>query len=217
MGQVAGVCCRQAPLRGLVGSLVGCAVLIGTVFLLRHLGAPWFLWGGLAVLVALLVPLFLANALAKFRPTNWLMWISPDGLWINLRSYQNHRLPEAVTVLHLPYGEIACARRHLETWSTPAEPSSLAGAHWKQESLELSLVSGDTAEIAKALAEERGRRAGGIRWMHQSVTVPSPGVVRIAWRGHGLNHDVVPGLGRVLDELRPYVKLADPTRTDRPR
>jgi hypothetical protein len=212
MGQVAGMCCRLSPLRGLVGGLIVCAFLIGIVFLLQHRGFPWFIWGGCALLAALLVPWFIGDALAKFRSANWLLWLCPDGLWINLRSYQNHRLPEAATVLHLPYEEIASAHRHIETWSTPATRSGRTVTQWKEESLELSLVSGDTREIARALADERGRRAA-IKGMHQAVTVPTAGIVRIAWRGHG--NDVVPSLTRVLDELSQRVKVVDPTRTDR--
>src|SRR4051794_40572002 len=101
MGPVDGMYCRQSPLRGLVGSLIFCAVLIGFVFLLWHGGFPGFVWGWCAVWAALLVPWILADALAKFRSTNWLLRLGPDGLWINLRSYQNHHLPEAATVLHL--------------------------------------------------------------------------------------------------------------------
>src|SRR5262249_35046532 len=84
---------------------------------------------------------------------------------------------------------------------------------WKEESLELHLASGDTREITQALANERGLPAG-LKSMKQSVTVPYPAVVRIAWRGKG--NDNVPRLGRVLNELTPYSKLAGPTRTDRP-
>ncbi len=43
--------------------------------------------------------------------------------------------------------------------------------------------------------------------------MPTPGVVRIAWRGHG--NDVAPPLTRVLEELSQRVEVADPTRTDR--
>ncbi len=211
MGRVAGTCCRQSPLRGLVAGLIFCAILIGSVLLLRHGGFPWFVWVWCAVWAALCVPWLLADALAKFRSTNWLLRLGPDGLWINLRSYQNRRLPEAATVLHLPYREIATARRHLETWSTPSEPTSLAGTHWRQESLELSLASGETREIAKALADERGRRAA-VKGTHQAVTVPAAGVVRIAWRGPG--DDVVPPLPRVLDELGRRIHVGEPTRTD---
>jgi hypothetical protein len=213
MDQVDGMCCRQSPLRGLVGSLIVCAFLIGFVFLLRHGGVSWFVCGGCAVLAALLKHLFLADALAKFRSTNWLLWIRPDGLWVNLRSYQNYHLPDAATVLHLPYEEIACAHRHLETWCTPSSGGS-PYTQWKEESLELHLASGDTREVAQALANERGLPAG-FKGMNLSVTVPSPGIVRVAWRGPG--NDVVPGLRRVLDELSPHLKLADPTRTDHPR
>jgi hypothetical protein len=212
MDHVPGLCCRQSRLRGLLGALIVCAVLFGFVFLLWHQGLPWFVWGGCAAPAALLALWFLADALAKFRSANWLLQLGPDGLWINLRSYQNRHLPEAATVLHLAYEEIASANRHVETWTTPAVPSSNAGTHWKQESLELTLVSGATREIAAALAAERGRRAA-IKGKHQAVTVPAAGVVRIAWRGHG--NDVVPPLTRVLDELRRRVKVNEPTHTDR--
>ena len=46
------------------------------------------------------------------------------------------------------------------------------------------------------------------------MAVPAPGLIRIAWRGHG--HDVVPGLGRVLAEMGRRLAVADTTRTDRP-
>jgi hypothetical protein len=124
----------------------------------------------------------------------------------------NRHLPEAATVVHLPYQEIASARRHLDTWTTPSEPTSLSGRYWKLESVELSLASGDTLEIGRALADERGCR-GGVRSTHQAVTVPTAGVVRIGWRGHG--NDAVPSLTRVLGELNRRVKVLEPTRTDR--
>lgn len=212
MGQVTGMCCRQSPLRGLVGSLIVCAFLIGFVFVLQNRGVHWFFGGGCAVLAALLVPWFVADARTKFRSTNWLLWLGPDGLWINLRSYQNRQLPEAATVLHLSYEEIASARRHFDTWSTPMEPNSLSGTHWKLESLELTLVSSDTNEIAAALVDERQHREA-IKGTHQAVTVPVAGIVRIGWRGHC--NDVVPPLARVLDELRQHVKVDEPTRKDR--
>jgi hypothetical protein len=212
MGRLAGVRCRQAPLRGLIGALVVCACFIGFAVLVWQQGFPWFAWGGFAAVAALIAPLMIADALAKFRSTNWLVWLCPDELWINLRSYRNHHLPEAATVLFLPYKEIRRAHRHIETWSTPADQSSLTVTQWKEESLELHLVSGDARKIAEALADERGRRAA-IKGPSQAVTVPTPGVIRIAWRGHG--NDVVPPLDRVLDELRQRIEVSEPTRTDR--
>ncbi len=208
-----GMCCRRSPLRGIVGGLVMCAFLIGFPILLWKLGVPRLAWGGCALLAALLVPWFLADALATLSPANWLMRLGPGGLWINLRSYQNRKLPEAATALHLDWREVAAARRHIGTWSTPMKPHSLAGTHWRQESLELILKSGETSEIAQALVDERQRRAA-VRAMQQPVTVPEEGVVRIGWRGH--DNDVVPPLTRVLEELRQRVKVEEPTRTEYP-
>lgn len=220
----AGICCRQSPLRGTVGGLVLCAAVLGAALLWRHLGAPWLIWGGCALLAAVVVPAVLADMLAKWRASNWLLWVSPDGLWINLRSYQNPHLPEAATLLHLPYAEVACAQRHIETWTTPSTPSGTTSTHWQRESLDLHLAPAATEQIASALAEERSRKAparvvaGGVRiarkGLQQAVTVPRAGTVRLAWRGAG--HDVAPPLQRVLDELGIHVALAEPARTDRP-
>lgn len=212
MGQVYGTCCRQSRVRGLVGGLVACVLLIGFVFLLQYRGVPWYGWGVSAVLVALLVPWFVADAMAKFHSANWLVRLGPDGVWINLRSYQNRDLPEAVTVVYLPYKEIHSARQHIDTWTTPASPPARTLTHWKRESLCLSLASNATREIAKLLADERNRRAP-VKGTHQPVTVPAAGVVDIAWRGHG--NDVTPPLTRVLGELSQRVNVTDPTRTDR--
>jgi hypothetical protein len=220
-GQAAGLCCRQSPLRGAIGGLIGCAVVIGLPLLCWWMGAHWAIWGCFAALAAIIVPLALRDVLAKFRATNWLMRIGPDDLLINLRSYQNPHLAEAATVLQLSYQEIARAHRHVETWTTPSEGDGLASTYWKEESLELHLASGETGKISEALAKERGRwppaREGAVRCKanHQSVSVPVEGVIRIAWRGY--NNDVAPALDRALDALsRHGVKIAAPTRTDRP-
>ena len=88
MGQVAGVCCRQAPLRGLLCALILCACFFGAAVLVWQQKFPWFVWGWCAAWAALIAPQIIADALAKFRSTNWLVWLGPDGLWINLRPLQ---------------------------------------------------------------------------------------------------------------------------------
>src|SRR5437868_14972350 len=88
MGEVAGVCCRQSRLRGVLGALAFTAILIGAAFLTRHFGAPWFMWGAFAVLAVLVVPAAFRDVLARFRPTNWVLRVDAEGLWINLRSYR---------------------------------------------------------------------------------------------------------------------------------
>jgi hypothetical protein len=210
MGPVNGLCCRQSRLRGAVGALTFSAILVGAVFLLRQGGTPWFVWGGCAVVAGLFVPLVARDARAKFRSTNWVLRTDPDGLWINLRSFQQPTAVGAATVVRVNYDEIDHAHRHIDTWTTP--PVESGSVHWKLESLDLRLVSEDTRDLALALAEARAAGKGD----SPSVTIPSPGVLRIAWRGHGLGHDVVPALDQVLAEMSPRVTVTDTTRTDRP-
>ena len=208
IGQGPGMCCRQSRLRGVVGGLFMCAFLVGLVLLLRHRGAPRLMWIGGAVMSALVVPVVLHTVLARFRPTNWVLRIDSDGLWINLRPLQTRPADGVATAVHLSDAEIARVHRHIDTWSTPSTHSG--STQWKQESLDLHLASVNTQELSLALAEARASGKGA----PVSVTVPASSVIRIAWRGHG--HDVVPALGRVLAEIGQRVAVADPTRTDRP-
>lgn len=210
MGPVEGVCCRQSRLRGAVGALIFSAFLVGAAFVSRRAGAPGIVWGGCAVLAGLFVPVLIRDALSKFRSTNWVLRADPDGLWINLRSWQRRAAAEDATVVRVSYEEIDHARRHVDTWTTPTPKGGAAS--WKLECLELRLASDDTGEVALTLAEERASGRGA----SPSVTVLAPGVLRVAWRGHGLGHDVVPALDRVLAELSPRVTVTDTTRTDRP-
>jgi hypothetical protein len=210
MGPVAGVCCRQSRLRGAVGALILSAILVGAIFLGRHVGVPWFVWGGCAVLAGLFVPIVIRDALSKFRSTNWVLRAHPHGLWINLRSFQKKSAAETARVVQVNYEEIDHAHRHIDTWTTPSIRSG--SVQWKLESLDLHLVSDDTRDLALALAEERASGKGA----SPSVTVPAPGVIRIAWRGHGLGHDVVPAMDHVLAGMSQRVTVTDTTRTDRP-
>jgi hypothetical protein len=171
------------------------------------------MWIGCAVMAAVCVPMFLRDILAKFRSTNWVLCVQPDGLWINLRPLQRRPAGGLATAIHLPYREIARVRRHIDTWTTPSgEAGSIRSTHWKLESLDLHLASGDARALLPPLVEARASSKG----LPTSVTLPAPGVIRIAWRGPGLGHDVVPGLGRVLAEMGQRLVVADTTRTDRP-
>ena len=211
LGQGPGLCCRQSRLWGAVGGLFVCAFLVGMVLLLRHQGAPRLMWVGCAVMAAVCVPMFLRDILAKFRSTNWVLRVAPDGLWINLRPLQPCPAAGVATAIHLRYEEVARVHRHIDTWTTPSdEAGSDESTYWKLESLDLHLASGDTRALLPALVEARVSGKG----LPTSVTLPAPGVIRIAWRGH--SHGVVPGLGRVLAEMGQRLVVAATTRTDRP-
>jgi hypothetical protein len=217
-----GLLCRQSRLMGVVATLVLGGILGGAPVVWWYLEAPAFVWGGCAALAVVVVPMLVHDLLAKFRPANWLMWIGPDGLWINFRSYQNSRLAEAETVVHLEYAEIAGARRYVESYSTPQMHSG--STRWKEQSLELHLAHNETGELQAGLAQERRRRSpervyiGFIRVTsrasHFPVTCPADDVIRIAWRG-GLGNAAVPSLETVLDQVSRHVALAETLRRDR--
>src|SRR5690349_2878048 len=55
--------------------------------------------------------LFSGLAAARFRPTNWLLRMSPFGLYIKFRSYLNYEGSENDQVIvFIPYSEIRSAR-----------------------------------------------------------------------------------------------------------
>ena len=71
-------------------------------------GAAGYLWlsdksltfGLMLGLFALLViPMIISDARRTFRPTNWLLWIRFDGLWINVRSYQDRSATDTASVI----------------------------------------------------------------------------------------------------------------------
>lgn len=218
-----GLLCRQSRLMGAVGTLVMSGILGGAPVLFWALEAPALVWGGCAAVTLVVVLLLVHDLLAKFRPTNWLMWIGPDALWINVRSYQNGRLAEAATVARLEYAEVAGALRYIESYSTPTG-SRGTSVQWKEMSLELRLKHAETGELRAALSEERRRWApervyfGFIRVAsrasHHPVTLPADDVIRVAWRGGRGNH-AVPSLETALDELGRRVTLAGTSRRDR--
>jgi hypothetical protein len=164
-----------------------------------------------AVLIAtlLLMRRFLT---ARFRPSNWLVRITDDGLYIKFRSYLNYHLPEEdLTVVFISYQEIRSARLVKEKTKVPDMEggTSVQYARW----IELELA-GDPAPLAKALAAElatpapRERRWYGnasTLYRHYPVRMASPECVRMRW-------SVVPGAATFLEALRPYTTVATSVR-----
>jgi hypothetical protein len=143
--------------------------------------------GGLLAIVVLWT---LCSAFfAGFRASNWILQITGDGVLLNLRSYLNAHLEGTVpTVVSLGFAEIASAVRVRERRERPSDHErSVEIRSW----LELRLRGVDTRAIEEAVRAERARPAPtrvflGIRSRSRSpdvtVFVPSPGVVRVAWR-----------------------------------
>lgn len=211
---------------GSISAVVMSLILAGAPVMWWWLEAPWPVWGGCTLLAVFVVPFLIQDLRAKFRPTNWLLWIRSDGLWIHFESYQDCR-PDAAdaTVVHLDYSEIGRIQRHVETYTTPSGYHGRRSTRWTEKALLIHLKQADTGTLQEALAAVRSRPPlervllGFVRVAsratHFAVTMPSPTVIRIAWRG-GRGNSVVPALETVLEYLATYVSIGEAVREDRP-
>ncbi|MGD9722511.1 MAG: hypothetical protein AB7O59_13480 [Pirellulales bacterium] len=212
-----GLVCRQTRFGGVLLAMVFTAFFAGPTGFAWWVGAPAIVWIVGAVLTTLLVLTLAGDVRARYRPSNWVLWVRPDGLWIHFRSYQDQSATDGLAVVELEYREIATAGRLVERYSTP--DSDHGSVRYKLESLEFVLREADSGELAAALAENRRREQpwrsylGFIRGRSKptlySVTQPTPAIVRVAWHG-GQHHGVWPSLRRVLEALGTHVEIAEP-------
>jgi len=216
-----GLWCRQSRFAG----IVRCIVFVGIVSVPPVLGwnfhRPWVQWIGAAVAVVF-IPLMLMDVAALLRATNWVLRIDTDGLWINLRSYKD-RAALAPSVVHLVYREIASAAEHTESYTTPSKTTGPASygtvggsTIWRDRYLEIQLAHEQTGELKAALHNLRHQRdQGQPSSRYFPVWLVTPSLLRIIWTsGHG--HMVVPRIVQVLDRLQTYLRIAEPTRRERP-
>lgn len=219
-----GLLCRQSRLWGLVGTVLICAFLAAFPLLWWQLGAPWPVWGGCTLLAMVTIPLLIHDLLLRLRSSSWLLWIRTDGLWIRFRSYQDDSADDGTAaVAQLDYTEIRRIQPLVEIYSTPSGDGQSSVRH-REEAL-LILLNSAGSILNDALAIERSRQPskrtvlGFVRVAskasHFPVTMPSPNVIRLAWRG-GHGHQLAPPLGRAVDELRKFTETAELVRRTRP-
>lgn len=180
---------------------------------------PWYAWplaGPLGLLVLGIGGLcvFASRELvhAAFLPTNWLVKTSRDGIFVQLRSWQNHHFAlDVPTVAFVAWDELASLRRVSET-----PPATGRRTPPTRRWIELELASADTTPLEEWLAAEARRepperKRFGIRWRtrfhHVPVLVPRPGIVRLEWLGRGLWKVLAE---RVRVEEARAVRLGDP-------
>jgi hypothetical protein len=145
---------------------------------------------------------------ARFQPSNWLMRLNDQGMFLQFRSYLNHHFPaHDLTVVFIPYHEIRSVRLVHERSNIPyrdldrplAERSSVQ----RRRLVELELT-GDLAPLAQALTGESTKRPFHITlYQHYPVRMPSPPSVQIEW-------GVVPSPTVLVDALRRYTNIASP-------
>jgi hypothetical protein len=211
-----GLVCRQGRLGGVIVVVVfGAACFFPAAALWWGGGSPFF-YLPLALAAAVVTAMFVGDARARFRDTNWVLWIRPDSLCINLRSYQDRSPLDSLSVVELSDEEIAELQRHIERYTTPK--SNGGTIDHKLVSLDIILLQADRGELAAALAAIRRVQQPWTKFLGMSTTsrvtvysvsLPGPKRIRMAWYG-GTGHGIAPRLKRVLAILAPRLNIAEP-------
>lgn len=192
---------RTAPLIWLI-VVVAATAWWTTAFALSE-GASWQHWlpTGLG---ALMIAAVLWSLRTTMRPSNWLMHIAGDGVYIKFRSYLNSHYPDdSPTVLHVPFSEIRAVRAARKTVTSPEN-------HREKDRdtvrfLEIELNHTDTAELAKALAHERALPPitnGASKFHDYPLRLVSGDTLGLLW-------NVSPGLRTAKETLAKHVTLEE--------
>src|SRR5919198_5371608 len=181
---------RYSPERAVIAaSLVAAGCLVLTFVLARRSV-------GLAAVVVTSLTLFMfvmrRYVLARSRPTNWLVALNDEGVFVNTRSYLNYHFPpEDRTVVFIPFGEIRSARS-IQEWRELPDPDSRQRNNTtvqRRRFVELE-ITGDSTELERALTDELVRRppterhwygTSGTKYQHFPVTLESRTRLRIEW------------------------------------
>jgi len=145
-------------------------------------------------------------------------------VWINLCSYRDRDVvPDAPSVMHLDYAEIASVGQHTESYSTPSRPTADTPTEWRDKFLEIELTHDQTEELKAALNDLRfpplpAELPNGqvpIRGRVSPVWFVNRSLLRIGWvSGHG--PAIAPRMATALARLETWVRVAPPTRRERP-
>jgi len=197
---------RYSPARALfvaVGVLCASGVLLLFGWL-QHSGLAYYVSGVLVVGLIVMQKF----VLARFQPSNWLLRMNDEGLFVQFRSFLNYQLPQQdLSVIFIPYHEVHSARLVRESRDIPyrdperpfVERTTVQRRRWVE--LELAV---DSAPLAKVLAAEAAMRpSNATLYRHYPVRMGSATCVQVEW-------GVVPGPEVLLDALRRYAQIAAP-------
>jgi len=187
-------------------------VVTGVVAYLLWLKEPWPSYLLLAVML-LFALISKRLVTARFKPENWLMRLTNDGMYIKFRSYLNGHFPDQdATVVYFSHSEIRSAYYIVEKQEVPDRDDHNRPATTTKTNklVELELV-GDTSPLVEALLRERHYAVDGqslpleitTRYHHLPVRLPSADKLQIEWA-------VVPKAQNLLDALTRHT-LVRPT------
>ncbi len=194
---------RYSRWRAGTGAIILAAAALALIAFgrLNNTWIPYYIAG--VIIVTLLI--FHNLVTARFRPTNWLVRMTDDGLFIKFRSYLNYRFSDQdPTVVFIPYSEISSAKLVKERQAIPDRDGGNRRATTirTRRFIELELA-GNSEQLANALASESKRvlakpAEGGssvsTRYQHLPVQLATPNLLRIEW-------GVVPNAQTILDAL----------------
>ncbi|MBI5433762.1 MAG: hypothetical protein HZA52_13100 [Planctomycetes bacterium] len=196
---------RHSPIGALVMSAFFTAPLIAIVWnwaSFAHAASevPWPAWlllGPLALLAIAIEWLCLSASRevvhTAFLPSNWLVKTTRDGLYLQLRSYQNHHFAlDAPTIAYFAFDELAGVRLVKETYDAATRNDR---GRTTRKWIELAFANGDTRELEAWLAAEAKRPAPETRTLglrartrfgHHPAVVPRAGVLYVEALGGGM-------------------------------
>ncbi len=204
---------RYSRGRALFAFLALAAVAIGLIIFGRTNHA-WIAYYVAAVLAVLLL-IFQKLLLARFRPTNWLVRMTDDGLFIKFRSYLNDHFPDQdPTVVFIPYSEIRAAKLVQQHRELPDRDRNRRSSTLSLRRIVELELDAQTRQLAVVLAAEAKLAFGRLnhsasristRYQHLPVQLGSADLLRIEW-------GVVPSAEKLMEFLTRHT-LVQPSVT----
>lgn len=200
-----------SPVRALFLVFVVISVSGGLVLIGRQQQSDLAYYIAAVLLLSLL--LMRRHVVARLRPSNWLVRMSDEGLLIQFRSYLNYHFPrEDLTVVFIPFREIRSTRLVRERRDVPDEIGRESSIRFRR--LVKFELAGDSAPLAQALREKRGKPAPkearwygstSTRYNHYPVRLVSPTCLQLKW-------EVVPSAESFLNAMSRHTDVAAPVQ-----
>jgi hypothetical protein len=149
---------------------------------------------------------------ASRRPTNWIVRIRGNEVLIKFRSFENWKMSDDdIQVVELNQSEIAFARELKRV--VASEGLSSNSRVERRIDLEIGLKDPDTSALQQAIRDDIARPGWGndrhrAKNLDYPVSVPEPGVIRIAWSNTTTR--IRPRIKRALQEfsrLAPVLEM----------
>jgi hypothetical protein len=202
---------RASRMHGVLLALAVVGVCAAILFYHWPAPRPSYYFSAGILIVLLLLRRFIT---ARFHPSNWLVRIGDDGLFIHFRSYLNdHLSADDPTVVFIAFQEIHSARLVRERVETPDLSTQRGTTTQFLRWVEFELAT-DPAPLADALSTELGRPAAEEkRWYGTSATLyrdypvlmQTQPFLRAKWQ-------VVPRAAVFLSAIKPRVEIAAPIK-----